>query len=343
MSSSLHSVRPQAALSDEQAIHLLENLVAIPSTSTNERRAVEFLTRWMKAFGLESEIDEVGNAIGRYGSGERHIVLLGHIDTVPGEIPVRIENGVLHGRGAVDAKGPLATFAAATVEAARRGANIRITVVGAVGEEHIGSIGANQVKTWPAPDACIIGEPSGWDALCLGYRGSITATYKVRQESRHTAGPGEASAEKVVAFWNGLVAEANRRNEDKTGFNAITPAIRDMKTAHDGLADEAWMHIGLRLPPGVVVPDLLASMRELASEGELTIHGVQEGVRSSKQIPLVPPFLRSIRGRGGNPRFTVKLGTSDMTVVGPVWNCPILAYGPGDASLDHTPEERIVL
>jgi LysW-gamma-L-lysine carboxypeptidase len=32
-----------------------------------------------------------------------------------------------------------------------------------------------------------------------------------------------------------------------------------------------------------------------------------------------------------------------MTVVGPVWQCPILAYGPGDASLDHTPEERIVL
>ena len=43
------------------------------------------------------------------------------------------------------------------------------------------------------------------------------------------------------------------------------------------------------------------------------------------------------------PRFTLKLGTSDMTVVGPAWRCPIVAYGPGDAALDHTPEERIVL
>lgn len=343
MSSSLHSVRVQPALSDDQAIHLLENLVAIPSTSTNEERAVEFLARWMNAFGLETEIDSVGNAIGRYGSGDRHIVLLGHIDTVPGEIPVRIETGVLHGRGAVDAKGPLATFAAATVEAARRGANIRITVVGAVGEEHIGSVGANAVKEWPAPDFCIIGEPSGWDALCLGYRGSITATYRVRQESRHTAGPGEASAEKVITFWNALVAYVANVNEDRTGFNALTPAVRDMGTDHDGLADEAWMHIGLRLPPGVNVQVLTDRMAEFAGEGELSIHGVQEGVRSGKQIPLVPPFLRSIRGRGGNPRFTVKLGTSDMTVVGPVWNCPILAYGPGDAALDHTPEERIVL
>ncbi len=41
--------------------------------------------------------------------------------------------------------------------------------------------------------------------------------------------------------------------------------------------------------------------------------------------------------------MTLKLGTSDMNVVGPVWQCPILAYGPGDSSLDHTPEEQIVL
>ena len=343
MSSSLRDLRVRPALRDDQAIHLLESLVTIPSTSTNESQAVAFLVRWMKAFGLETEIDSVGNAIGRWGTGDRHIVLLGHIDTVPGNIPVRIEGGELYGRGAVDAKGPLATFAAAAVEAARRTATVRITVVGAVGEEHIGSVGARQVATWPAPDFCIIGEPSGWDALCLGYRGSITATYRVRQESRHTAGPGEASAEKVVTFWNGLVAEVARLNGERTGFNALTAAIRDMGTEHDGLADEAWMQIGLRLPPGVPVPELLALIEALAADGELTVHGIQEGVRSAKQIPLVPPFLRSIRGRGGNPRFTVKLGTSDMTVVGPVWGCPILAYGPGDASLDHTPEERIVL
>jgi LysW-gamma-L-lysine carboxypeptidase len=30
-----------------------------------------------------------------------------------------------------------------------------------------------------------------------------------------------------------------------------------------------------------------------------------------------------------------------MNVVGPAWNCPIVAYGPGDSSLDHTPEEHI--
>jgi LysW-gamma-L-lysine carboxypeptidase len=32
-----------------------------------------------------------------------------------------------------------------------------------------------------------------------------------------------------------------------------------------------------------------------------------------------------------------------MNVVGPVWQCPIAAYGPGDSTLDHTPEERLGL
>ena len=30
-----------------------------------------------------------------------------------------------------------------------------------------------------------------------------------------------------------------------------------------------------------------------------------------------------------------------MNTVGPVWECPMAAYGPGDSSLDHTPHEHI--
>ena len=32
-----------------------------------------------------------------------------------------------------------------------------------------------------------------------------------------------------------------------------------------------------------------------------------------------------------------------MNVVGPAWHCPIVAYGPGDSSLDHTPNEHLDL
>jgi len=38
----------------------------------------------------------------------------------------------------------------------------------------------------------------------------------------------------------------------------------------------------------------------------------------------------------------VKTGTADMNVVAPHWpDTPVVAYGPGDSSLDHTPNEHI--
>ena len=52
-------------------------------------------------------------------------------------------------------------------------------------------------------------------------------------------------------------------------------------------------------------------------------------------------MIRAIRAAGGTPRFKVKTGTSDLNVLVPAWGCPGVAYGPGDARLDHTPEECV--
>ena len=326
-------------------ITLLETLVGIQSLSDQEGPAVTWLCQEMERRGFRTRIDEAGSAIGEIGSGPKRVVLLGHIDTVPGQIPVRIEDGVLWGRGAVDAKGPLCTFVAAATAAADR-LNATVTVVGATGEERLGSPGANAVAKWDAPDFCVIGEPSGWDAVCLGYRGTFGFHYRLRQPSRHTAGPGESSGEQAITFWNALVANIDALNVERgasSTYTSITPTLREMHAANSGLEDEAVMSIGLRLPPGVDIPRMTATLHELAGAGEIEINGIQEGFRSPKSTPLVPPFLRAIRAQGGDPRFTLKLGTSDMTVVGPAWGCPMVTYGPGDASLDHTPEERIVL
>ena len=295
----------------------------------------------MKTRGFDTHVDRAGNAVGVKGNGPRRIVLLGHIDTVPGDIPVRVEDGVLYGRGSVDAKGPLATFVAAAAEAS--GINATITVVGAVGEESIGSLGAHEVANWPAPDLCIIGEPSSWDAVCLGYRGTVSFTYRLKQAGRHTAGPGETVGELGVLFWNTLLAEIQRLNGDSEGYNAIGTSLRSINTSSDGLYDTVEMSIGIRIPPSVPSERVLAIIEAIRDTGEVELHGVQEGYSTDKKNPMTPPFLRAIRAQGGNPRFTRKLGTADMTVVGPVWNCPIVAYGPGDASLDHTPDERIDL
>ncbi|MBW3632943.1 MAG: M20/M25/M40 family metallo-hydrolase, partial [Chloroflexi bacterium] len=238
---------PGTGTPSPEDVELLRRLVEIPSLSDQEQLAVEELCRQMEARGFRARIDSAGNAIGTIGTGERSIVLLGHIDTVPGHIPVRIENGELWGRGAVDAKGPLCTFVAAATAAAR-GLKASVTVVGAVGEERLGSPGARAVAEWDAPSYCVIGEPSGWDAICLGYRGTLGFHYQLRQPSRHTAGPGESAGEQAIAFWNALAAEIDGMNEESgaaTGFTTIAPALREMRSGGNGMEDEAVMSIGL--------------------------------------------------------------------------------------------------
>jgi LysW-gamma-L-lysine carboxypeptidase len=343
MSSLAPEAAPQTATRDD--VDLLRRLVEIPSLSDQEGPAVQALCQEMEARGFRTEIDAAGNAIGTIGSGDRRVVLLGHIDTVPGEISVRIDNGELWGRGAVDAKGPLCAFVAAAAAAAPD-LRATVTVVGAVGEERLGSPGARAVAAWAAPDFCVVGEPSGWDAVCLGYRGTLGFHYRLQQPSRHSAGPGESAGEQAIAFWNALVAEIgqiNAANGAASAFASIAPALREMRSGADGLRDMAELSVGLRLPPGVDTDALHERLRQLAQGAEIAVDGVQAGFRSPKQSPLVPPFLRAIRAAGGAPRFTLKLGTSDMTIVGPAWGCPMVTYGPGDAALDHTPDERIDL
>ncbi|MBK7319597.1 hypothetical protein [Candidatus Villigracilis affinis] len=74
----------------------LIGLVSQYSPSGQERGAVEWLVARMKALGFDDAfVDEAGNAVGVMGKGTKQVVLLGHIDTVPGEISVRVEDAPL--------------------------------------------------------------------------------------------------------------------------------------------------------------------------------------------------------------------------------------------------------
>jgi LysW-gamma-L-lysine carboxypeptidase len=95
------------------------------------------------------------------------------------------------------------------------------------------------------------------------------------------------------------------------------------------------------LPLGIDVAALQRTMREWRDGAELTFPYSEPPFRAGKNTPVVRALLQAIRAAGGRPRFKLKTGTSDMNVVGPAWGCPIVAYGPGDSLLDHTPDERI--
>jgi LysW-gamma-L-lysine carboxypeptidase len=101
------------------------------------------------------------------------------------------------------------------------------------------------------------------------------------------------------------------------------------------------MSIALRLPPRLDLVAVQQEMRAWCNGAQLTFPYSEPPFLAEKNTPLVRALLRAIRAEGGRPRFKLKTGTSDMNVVGPAWGCPIVAYGPGDAALDHTPDEHI--
>ena len=269
------------------------------------------------------------------------LLFLGHIDTVPGFIPVREEDGKLYGRGAVDAKGPLAAFIAAVVRAMPRLKGTGIVVVGAVGEEAEGE-GARHIVNRFRPAMAIVGEPSEWDGITLGYKGRLVVHYRLSTPVTHTASPEPSAPEKALEFWWRLSSYARRVNRSKSRrFDCLDVSLRRINSSSDGFHDHVEMTIGVRTPPGVDVAQLRERIASWAGDTALHFTGGEPAYVAGRNTPLVRAFLRAIRAEGGKPRFKLKTGTSDMNVVGPVWNCPIVAYGPGDSSLDHTPDEHI--
>lgn len=312
--------------------------------STQEAQIGAYLVEQMGALGMRAFRDEAGNAVGITepdGGATREIVLLGHMDTVPGYIEVRREGGKLYGRGAVDARGPLCTFIAAAAQAGVR-PGWRIVVVGAVEEEAATSKGARFAATQYRPAFCVIGEPSGWDRVTLGYKGRLLIHYRHTRTMSHTAGQARGVAEGAVAFWNAVGELCAQYNIGKErAFDRLDPSLRRIHTADDPFVDGVEMTIGIRVPVGVTIAQLKAQIAACASEAELTFASEEEAYRADKNTPLVRAFLGALRAHGATPGFTVKTGTADMNVVAPVWQCPIVAYGPGDSNLDHTPDEHI--
>ncbi len=326
---------------------LLERAAAIQSVSGAEGEVADFLTSRLATFCDEAFLDAAGNAVGRVGSGPLNVTFLGHIDTVPGVVPVRIENGKLYGRGTVDAKGPFCTAVAAASSLSKEVKDaLTLTLIGAVEEEVPSSKGARSaVKTYPKPDLLIIGEPSSWDAMTLGYKGRLTVKLALTKPAFHSAGEGTTAAEDLVSCWQTVQAWAEGVPTASSGlFDQVQVTLQGFNTYTDGLSQKAEAVVGLRLPPNCPPAEAERGLRRVFGDGEgleLTFAGHETAYRGPKDTVLTRAFRVAIRAEGGTPRFKVKTGTSDMNVVAPAWDVPMLAYGPGDSALDHTPNEHV--
>ncbi|MFB6159943.1 MAG: [LysW]-lysine hydrolase [Haloferacaceae archaeon] len=325
--------RPAAI--DTEGRALLYDLVSTPSPSGEERAACERLAAFFEERGREVWLDEAGNV---RAPADDSVLLTSHVDTVPGDIPVEVRDGVLWGRGSVDATGPLAAMAVAAVETG-------VSFVGVTGEE-ADSRGARHLiaDREAEPDAVVNGEPSGWDGVTLGYRGMLAGTYVHASESGHTSRPENNAIQDAVEWWT-RVEERFAGDEYEPVFEQVTakPVGIEGGTSDDGLSVEATMEVQLRVPPGRTVDDVREAADAALDDGTVRWYDSIPPAMESPRTRVARAFRGSIRANGGDPRLLRKTGTADVNLYAAAWDCPMATYGPGDSSLDHTPEEHLDL
>jgi len=131
-------------------IETAKELIRFDTTTNKEQPCAKWIVDYLKDIGAEAELQIVAparaNAIGKFGRGKGPgLVLSGHIDSVTtGELklwkvtqpfePI-VKDGKLYGRGAVDMKGPCATFLESAKDLSKENFKHQLTLVFTAGED----------------------------------------------------------------------------------------------------------------------------------------------------------------------------------------------------------------
>ncbi|HEU4824341.1 MAG TPA: M20/M25/M40 family metallo-hydrolase [Nitrososphaeraceae archaeon] len=301
----------------------------------------------------QANIDNVGNVIATKGSGRPIILLCGHMDTVPGRVPIRVGNGYLYGRGASDAKGSLiAMLLAASEFPKQRGS---IIFAGVVDEEGNATGIKELVRSKSTIDYAIFGEPSGINNITIAYKGrfAFRLTCDVGS-SAHASAPWLAknSIEEVYDFWQAIQSEIGRVQSGKDRPGKITCSLTEISggSSHNVTPQKCKITVDIRIPTtntSKMIHNLVASViKDVAIKKNVRatyrIEDMTEPFEANHTSPLVRALSLSILDVcKKRPILLRKTGTGDMNILGNAFKIPVVTYGPGDPHSSHTINERI--
>ena len=342
-------------ISPGYAIELLKKALEQYTPSRSEASLANIIKdRCVNELGFEQvNIDSVGNVIATKGNGEPRILLCGHMDTVPGQIPVRIENGFIYGRGASDAKGPLiAMLLAASEFPKQRGTIIFAGVV----DEEGNATGVKQlVKNKLSADYAIFGEPSGIDNITIAYKGRLEIRLACDVgASAHASAPWLAknSIEEMYDLWNVIKSELDRVGTRDNKTNSITCSLSEIigGSSHNVTPQKCKITIDIRIPIITTCEEVLKIL-----DGAISKVAIEKRVKATYRIedktepfeanhtsPLVRALSLSILDvRKKHPILLRKTGTGDMNILGNAFKIPVITFGPGDPHASHSADERV--
>jgi succinyl-diaminopimelate desuccinylase len=371
----------------ESALGFARDLIRIPSPPGGEADVASRVLDEMKALGFDDvRSDAVGNVIGVVRGAEAgapSVLVNSHLDVVAEGDPDAweyppfsgaVEGGFLHGRGAMDIKGPLAlqTYAAAALRGRARG---DVIVAHTVFEER-GGLGmrrlleAGEVK----PDAVILGEATHGD-VCVGHRGRAEIRVRIHGVAGHASAPERAknALDLLPQVLGAIQALAGEQPSDPilgkaslvaTGVEVLPESpnvIPDLVTVivdwrilprqtRETLVGQVEAAVNAALPE---VPDGYRVEVALSQERQRTYTGVEEvrelytpGFLMAPEHPVVRAATSAVGLRDGGTGPAVTRPWAFATDGG--WSAgvngiPTIGFAPGEERYAHTNRERLDL
>ncbi len=335
----------------QEHLRLLLDSLKIYSPTTKESPFAVFLAERMNRMGYSRvQLDKAGNVIGEVGRGKVSLLLCGHMDTVPGALPVRKTRESIFGRGAADAKSPLCALLAAGALAADSG--IAMTFAGVTEEEGEGAGIETLMKSNAKFDYAVFGEPGGASRVTVAYRGRVALHVRVKTGGGHAGSPwAYRSAFDEFVSMLARLKEYERSKEvvgDHFRSLSIVPTLVRAGSFQNVVPSTCEATLDLRLPPSISSSSAIAEVRvaaERSGEGynvEISPGEPTEAYEVDGSSKLLRAFQRAIILRlKTRPGLVRKTSTGDMNSFAHRKRTECVTYGPGVSATSHTDAEVV--
>lgn len=307
-------------------VGLARTLIDIESTTGQEGPVARVLAEYLRGRGysvLEQPV--AGDRINVVAAvGEPALVFSTHFDCVPPFFPSRVEGGILHGRGACDAKGILAAQVAAA-ERLRAAGETRIGLVFVAGEER-GSDGAKAANTIASQSKYLInGEPTELK-LGLATRGCFRVRLTAHGKAAHSGYPqlGESAIEKLMDVLLSL-RSADWPADPTLGRTHYTVGLITGGVAPNVIPPHAEAEVFFRT---VGDHDALRATLHATVAGRVDVQEILE--LPAVRLHTVPGFETEVFAYFSDVPFLSK------------WGTPLL-LGPGTIHVAHTDHEHVAI
>lgn len=337
------------------ASDLLRQMVRFPSLSRQEGEIAAFVEALGRTHGLrvwrldDNVVWELGE--GAEGGGPGDVLLFNsHLDVVPpsaemphGAFDGHEADGVLWGRGTVDAKASGAAMLAAMLALKREGwtpegGGTLLVALTACEEMGGGYNGLEALRPHLPPLAgALVGEPTEMHP-CLAQKGLLILHVDAKGRTAHAARPhlGDNAIWRLARDLDRLRALRFDRDDPFFGLPTLTPTVLEAGSARNVVPDTARVTLDIRSTPAYTHDELIEIVRA-AVEGAVVVH-------SARYVPVATPetarVVQAVRAAhpGGVPFGSPT--ASDWTFLADV---PTVKIGPGPSERSHTPDERIEL